>query len=163
MDANETLRREVGATWFGVGLPADALDRLAALGHLRDVEPGTVLLTEGTPTPELVLLLHGRARVAEREPGREELTLMTVEAGDIVGWSVLLAPMPATATVTAIEASRVAAFPGAALRAQLAVDPVLSAAIHRQALDAVARRLLATRQQLMDMYRPGGPRHGGAA
>lgn len=163
MDANETLRREVGATWFGAGLPADALARLVALGDVREIEPGTQVLAEGTPTPELVLLLRGRARVTEREPGREELTLMTVEAGDIVGWSVLLSPMPATATVTAIEPCWLIAFPGTALRAQLAIDPVLSAAVHRQALDAVARRLLATRQQLMDMYRPGGPRHGGAA
>lgn len=85
---------------------------------------------------------------------------MTVEAGDIVGWSVLLSPLAATATVTAAEACRLVGFPGLELHGALAADPVLSAAVHRQALDAVARRLLATRQQLMDMYRADGPRHG---
>jgi CRP-like cAMP-binding protein len=106
---------------------------------------------EGTPPTELDLIVSGRVGVTAREPGRGDVTLMTVEPGDIVGWSVLLTHLAATATVRVIEPSRLIAFPGDALRATLALDPVLSAAIHRQALDAVARRLLATRHQLIDL------------
>lgn len=145
------VRDAIGGTWFGGGLPADSLDRLAALGVLRQASPGEVLLREGTPAQELDLVLAGRVGVTSREPGRGEVVLMTVEPGDIVGWSVLLAPLPATATVRAIDHTRLVAFPGRELRAMLATDPVLSAAVHRQALDAVARRLLATRHQLLDL------------
>jgi CRP/FNR family cyclic AMP-dependent transcriptional regulator len=81
------------------------------------------------------------------------MTLMTVERGDIFGWSVLLAPYRATSTVTVVEHARIAAFPGTALRTALRHDTALAAATYRQVLEAVARRLLATRQQLLDVYR----------
>lgn len=159
MDTIPDLRQAIGATWFGGGIPAPSLQRLASLGRLRDVGPGEVLLVEGAPTVELDLILAGRVGVTAREPGRPDVTLMTVEPGDIVGWSVLLTDLPATATVRVMEATRLVAFPGHELRAALAADPVLSAAVHRQALDAVARRLLATRHQLLDLgatVTPGG-------
>jgi CRP/FNR family transcriptional regulator, cyclic AMP receptor protein len=151
METSPDLRQAIGATWFGAGIPAPSLERLASLGQLRDAEPGELLLVEGAPTTELDLILSGRVGVTEREPGRGEVTLMTVEPGDIVGWSVLLTHLSATATVRVIERTRLVAFPGEALRAVLAEDPVLAAAVHRQALDAVARRLLATRHQLLDL------------
>src|SRR6478609_6704231 len=103
MDTIPELAQAIGATWFGAGIPAPSLQRLAALGRLRDAEPGETLLIEGSPTTELDLLLSGRVGVTEREPGRGEVTLMTVEPGDIVGWSALLTHLPATATVSVIE------------------------------------------------------------
>jgi CRP-like cAMP-binding protein len=151
MDTIPDLRQAIGATWFGAGIPAPSLERLASLGRVRDLGPGELLLVEGARTTELDLILSGRVGVTEREPGRGEVTLMTVEPGDIVGWSVLLTHLAATATVRVVERTRLVAFPGEELRAALARDPVLSAAVHRQALDAVARRLLATRHQLLDL------------
>lgn len=151
MDTIRDLRQAIGATWFGAGIPAPSLERLASLGRLREAEPGEILMVEGAPTTELDLVLAGRVGVTAREPGRGEVTLMTVEPGDIVGWSVLLTPLPATATVRVIDRARLVTFPGEELRAALAADAVLSAAVHRQALDAVARRLLATRHQLLDL------------
>jgi CRP-like cAMP-binding protein len=151
MDTIPDLRQAIGATWFGAGIPAPSLERLASLGQLREAEPGELLLVEGAPTTELDLILSGRVGVTEREPGRGQVTLMTVEAGDIVGWSVLLAHLVATATVRVIEPTRLVAFPAERLRAALAEDPVLSAAVHHAALDALARRLMATRHQLLDL------------
>lgn len=151
MDTHVGLREAIGATWFGRALSADAREHLATLGQLREAEPGEVLLTEGGETRELDLLLRGRVAVTAHEPGQGTVTLMTVEPGDIVGWSVLLPPLPATATVRVVERATFVAFPGDALRAALATDPALSAAIHHQALDAVARRLSATRHQLLDL------------
>jgi thioredoxin reductase (NADPH) len=151
MDTIPDLRQAIGATWFGAGIPAPSLERLASLGQLREAEPGELLLVEGAPTTELDLILSGRVGVTEREPGRGQVTLMTVEAGDIVGWSVLLAHLVATATVRVIEPTRLVAFPAERLRGALAEDPVLSAAVHHAALDALARRLMATRHQLLDL------------
>lgn len=151
METTSDLRDAIASTWFGAGIPAASLDRLAALGRLRDAERGETLLTEGIPATELDLILSGMVSVTAREPGRGEVTLMTVEPGDIVGWSVLRSPMPATASVRVIERARLVAFDGDALRDALERDPELSAAVYRQALDAVARRLLAALHQLLDL------------
>jgi CRP-like cAMP-binding protein len=162
MDTTPDLRQAIGATWFGAGIPAPALDRLASLGRFRQAARGEAILTEGAPATELVLILSGMVGVTAREPGQGEVTLMTVEPGDIVGWSVLRPSMPSTASVRVLEPASLVVFPGEVLRDALARDPELSAAVHRQALDAVARRLLAALQQLMNLreYQGAGARGG---
>ncbi len=157
MDTQQDLREAISATWFGAGLPAASIDRLTAMGRARVAEPGEDLLVEGAPSGELVLVLTGRVGLSARDPGQGDITLMTVEPGDIVGWSALLAARPATATARVIERTRLVAFPRDELHAALQADPVLAAAVYRQALDAVARRLLATLDQLIETTRPTGP------
>ena len=46
-------------------------------------------------------------------------------------------------------------FDGAELNRALAADADLAAAIYERLLVSVARRLTATRTQLLDLYRPG--------
>jgi CRP/FNR family cyclic AMP-dependent transcriptional regulator len=150
MDTQD-LRQAIADTWFGAALPATSLDRLAALGRPREAEPGDTLLTEGAPSRELSLVLRGRVGVIAHDPGQGDITLMTIEPGDIVGWSTLLAARPATATARVIEHSTLVTFPREDLHAALEQDPSLAAAVYRQALDAVARRLLAALDQLIDL------------
>jgi CRP-like cAMP-binding protein len=144
---------EIHGSWFGSGLPRELVDRLSAMARVAEVPARTVLLREGDETHELGLVLEGRLVLSERIPGREPVTLMTVERGDIFGWSALLPPFRATSSVVTVEDSRIAGFPGPALRAALRSDVALAAAVYRQLFDAVARRLIATRQQLLDVYR----------
>jgi CRP-like cAMP-binding protein len=77
---------------------------------------------------------------------------MTVEPGDVVGWSALVPPYRATSTAVAVEPTRLLAFDGASLRKALQEDPALAATVYPRVLEAVARRLGATRHQLLDLY-----------
>jgi CRP-like cAMP-binding protein len=140
-------------TWFGAQIPAAVRDRLVTFGQVRQVTPGFMLLEEGAETRELGLVVTGRLGLTEHVPGRGRVTLLTVEPGDIYGWSVLVPPYRATSTVTAVEPSTVVTFSGPALRSALAADAELGRAVYRQVLEAVARRLVATRHQLVDDYR----------
>jgi CRP-like cAMP-binding protein len=151
MESTLDLRDAIASTWFGAGLPAASARRLAAIGRHIDAEPGETLLTEGQPASALHLVLEGRVGIVARLPGQGEATLMTIEPGDIVGWSALLAPMPATATARVIERARLVTFPRDGLRSALDGDPALAAVVYRQALDAVSRRLLAALHQLLDL------------
>jgi CRP-like cAMP-binding protein len=153
MNTESAVRHAVHRTWFGAPFPAAAAERLAALGVTRATSRGTVLLREGAETTELGLVLTGRLVLTEHVPGRGSVALLTVEEGDIYGWSALVPPYRATSTVTAVEPTTVVTFRGAPLRNALAADPELGSAVYRQVLEAVARRLVATRQQLLDDYR----------
>lgn len=151
----DDLVSRIDATWFGTGLSAATQARLAGLAHEIQAPAGTRLLREGDETRELGLLVRGRVALRDLVPGRGTVTLMTVEAGDIFGWSALIPPFRATSTVVAIDAIQVIAFDGAQLRAACRSDVVLAAAVYQQVLEAVARRLLATRSQLLDLYGAG--------
>ncbi len=153
MDALEHLAALIDATWFGEGLSPLSRTHLAAAAREYRAPAGTRLLREGDETRELSLLIHGRVALSEHVPGRGSVTLMTVEPGDIFGWTALVSPFLATSTVMATDAVHILAFDGAKLRAAIRADVELAAGVYEQVLEAVSRRLLATRQQLLDLYR----------
>jgi len=149
----DSIISAIDATWFGAGLSPASQARLADLAREFEAPARTRLLRETEETRELSLLLSGRVSLNQHVPGRGTVTLMTIEPGDVFGWSALIPPFRATSTVTAIEPVRVIAFDGPRLRATVRADCELAAGIYQQVLEAVVRRLLATRQQLLDVYR----------
>ena len=145
-----TLASGIEATWFGSGLPQGVRERLAATARAYEAPARTRLLREGDETGELSVLVEGRVALTEHVAGRGSVTLMTVEPGDVFGWSALIAPYRATSTVISLEPVQVIAFDGAALRQQVRADCQLAAGIYPKLLEALARRLGATRHQLLD-------------
>lgn len=147
-----SLASRIEATWFGAGLTAPSQERLASLAREYEAPARARLLREGDETRELSVLVRGRVALTEHVAGRGSVTLMTVEPGDVFGWSALISPFRATSTVTSLEPVKVIAFDGARLREAMRSDCELAAAINPKLLEALARRLLATRQQLLDLY-----------
>jgi CRP-like cAMP-binding protein len=147
-----TLVSEIEGTWFGSGLSGSIKERLAGMAREYEAPARTRLLREGDETRELSVLIEGRVALTEHVAGRGSVTLMTVEPGDIFGQSALVAPYRATSTVVSLDAVRVVAFDAAELREQIRSDCELTAGIYPKIAEALARRLEATRQQLLDLY-----------
>ncbi len=152
MTASGSLATRLGSTWFGGGLSSHARERLAALAELREVDPGAVLLREGADTERFGVLLGGLLALRVAVAGRGTATLMTVEPGDIFGWSAAVPPYRATSTVVALVASEVLLFEAGALRDLLREDEALVLTLYPRLLESVSRRLTATRTQLLDLY-----------
>lgn len=144
---------ELGAGWFGSGLSPHAVSRLAdCCASVRTFAAGDVILREGTDTETFGIVLGGRVALRLLVPERGAVTVMTVEPGDVLGWSALVPPYRATSTAVAVEPTRLLAFESAPLRKALQEDPALAATVYPRVLEAVARRLGATRHQLLDLY-----------
>jgi CRP-like cAMP-binding protein len=146
------LVAEIEATWFGSGLSRSNKESLAGMAREYEAPANARLLREGDDTRELSVLIEGRVALTEHVAGRGSVTLMTVEPGDVFGWSAIIAPFKATSTVVSLEPVRVIAFDGAALRDRVRSDCALAAGIYPKVLEALARRLSATRHQLLDLY-----------
>lgn len=142
----------LGSTWFGAELSPHARERLAEIGEVARVEPGAVLLREGTETERFGVLLSGLLSLRVAVAGRGRATLMTVEPGEVFGWSAVVPPYRATSTVVALEASSVIVFDAPRLRDLLRDDDALSLTLYPRLLVCVSRRLTATRNQLLDLY-----------
>src|SRR5215217_2350403 len=104
IDAEDPL---AGAALFN-GLTETQRARIATLVVHRDVEPGTVLVREGDPAGELLVIQQGSVDVTKRVAGAEhEQRIATLEAGATLGEMTLLDRAPRSATVRATTRARV--------------------------------------------------------
>ena len=152
MSDPSVLAEHIRATWFGSDLPDASLERLGAIAREYEAPARTRLLREGDDTKELSILVDGRIALTEHVAGRGSVTLMSAEPGDVFGWTAIIPPFRATATVVSLEPVKVIAVEADALRAELKADCVLAAGVYPRLAEALARRLEATRQQLLDLY-----------
>ncbi len=155
METN-ALATVLGDTWFGASLPPATRARLATLGRVVDLPEGSVVVQEGRPCDTLGILVSGRIALRLGLPGGGNRTILTVDPGDVFGWSAVLPPAIATSTGIAVVASQAIVFDGEVLRAALSADCELAGAVYQRLLVTVVRRLTATRVQLLDLYRPAG-------
>ena len=142
----------LNATWFAAGLAPEAQVRLARVARHYEAASGTRLLSEGELTTELGIVISGRVTLRTLVPERGSVPILTVEPGDIFGWSALVEPFRATSTVVAQGPVEVLALEAAGLRAAMAADCVLASALFPRMLQAMSRRLSATRLQLLDLF-----------
>lgn len=148
-----TLTTLLGDTWFGAALPVTARARLAMTGAVVGLQEGTVVIREGQPCDAMGIVLEGRIAIRLGLSPHPEQTILTIEHGDVFGWSASLPGAPASSTCVAVTPARVLLFEAVALRTALDADPELASVVYRQLLHCVARRLAATRLQLLDLYR----------
>jgi CRP/FNR family cyclic AMP-dependent transcriptional regulator len=97
-----------GPAGFLGRLTEDDRARLAAAGRERTFQPGDVLMTQGSPSDAIALLLTGAVRVAAVTPEGAEVTLSLRAAGDVLGTLGALTdpPAPRAATIVALVTSR---------------------------------------------------------
>lgn len=146
------LEDVLAATWLTYPLPVETRSRLAQLGELVPMSAGEVLMREGEPNDQLSIVLEGRVGLRMRIPERGQVTILTVEPGDVVGWSAVVPPYRATSTAIVLVDGELALFSGPALRAALEREPELAAEFYPLLLSTVARRLEGTRLQLLDLF-----------
>ena len=142
-------------TWLTADMKPAARLRLATLGALAEIPAGTTIVREGEPCLTLAAVINGRVALHMRVPGGADRTILTVQSGDVVGWSAVLAQPIATSTAVALVPTTAVEFDGGALRLAMASDCELAAAVLERLLVSVSRRLVATRVQLLDLYRAG--------
>jgi CRP-like cAMP-binding protein len=123
------------------GLEPEDLQRIAAFAIEHAYGPGEVLMREGDPSDELVVLVAGRVRVERAEPDGTTRFIRTYEAGEHIGELAVLRERPRAATVTAdTDGARGLVVPGAGLRGILRERPDAAMAM----LATLAERLSRT-------------------
>ncbi|MBI3752026.1 MAG: cyclic nucleotide-binding domain-containing protein [Chloroflexi bacterium] len=129
--------------------------KLAEIASALVFVTGEVILRDATPTPFLGLVESGRIGLRLAVPERGNQTVVTIEPGELVGWSALVAPYRATAEAVALEPTTIEAFDAARLRALLATDRDLAAELMPVVLSCVSDRLTSSWQQLLDLFSTG--------
>ncbi len=152
MDNEQAIISALNSTWFAAGLPPETQMRLAGLARFEEQPAGVELFHEGELNEDFSIVIEGRVALRMLVPDRGMVTILTVDPGDVLGWSSIVPPHRATSTAVTIEPIRVLVFDGTDIRNLLLSDYAFAATVYPRLLLAVSRRLTATRLQLLDLF-----------
>ena len=134
-------------------LPPGPRERLLGLVTRRELDAGSTFMHEGDITKWMSIIVRGRVALRLRVPERGAATILTLDPGDIVGWSAVVAPYRATTSAMTLEPTELATFEAEELRGILAADAEVAAAFLPRIMEAISARVAATRDQLLDLFR----------
>lgn len=150
---NDTnLRQALESSAFTAELSSEALGRLTGAAVRRRFMPASLVFREGDSSDAFYLVRHGHVALDMSIPARGTTRLLTVGPGEILAWSALLGNACMTATATAVDEVELLEFSGATLRQWCEADPSFGYQWMRQISAALAKRLLATRLQMLDLF-----------
>jgi signal transduction histidine kinase len=130
---------------FG-GLGDEELNRLVAMGEIRDLAPGTLLIREGDQADALYVILDGEMTVTKRS-GSAEIELARVGPGSLQGEIAALEGGRRLASVRAATTAEVLQIPVSAVRELLSAGPDVALAVIRTAVERLRSMELALRER----------------
>jgi CRP-like cAMP-binding protein len=137
---------------FFAGLGDEALTLLAGCARNVHVDADEYLFHEGDEAREFFLVRHGRVALEVHAPGPGRLVIETVDDGDVLGWSWLVAPHRMFTDARAVVPSSVTVLDGTCLREKCEADPALGYLVLQRVAGVMYQRLQAARVRLLDLY-----------
>lgn len=134
---------------------AEELDTVAGCGQNVHFEAGERLFREGETSNTFYVVRHGSVALETFVPARGALTIETIEAGEVIGWSWLFEPYRWHFDARALTPVRATAFDGACLRDKCEADPALGYVLMSRFAQVLIERLQWTRLRLLDLYGNG--------
>jgi len=134
------------------GLTDEELELISGCGsNVRFLE-GEFLFRDGEEAATFYLLRHGTVALEMFVPARGPVTIETLDAGEIVGWSWLFPPYRWHFDARAMTLVRATSFDGACLRAKCESDTRLGYDLMSRFAQIVIDRMQSTRLRLLDVY-----------
>jgi CRP-like cAMP-binding protein len=134
------------------GMDAERLQLLAGCAANVHFEPGEVLFREGDEANAFYVIRGGTVALEAFVPARGGMTIETIDAGEVVGWSWLFPPYRWHFDARALAPVRATAIDGACLRGKCDDDPALGYDLMQRFAQVMIERLQWTRLRLLDVY-----------
>jgi CRP/FNR family transcriptional regulator, cyclic AMP receptor protein len=148
----ETLQNILAEHPFTQGLEEPHLALLTGCAANVRFEAGRVIFREGEEANQFYLVREGNLAVELYAAERGAITVLTVGAGEVLGWSWLVPPYRWKFDARALEPTRAIALDGKCLRAKAEQDHDLGYELLKRVAHIMEERLQATRLQLLNVY-----------
>jgi CRP/FNR family transcriptional regulator, cyclic AMP receptor protein len=126
---------------------------LADQGHVLELNADETIFREGDRHPLVYWIVDGRVALSMSTGGTAPKLLLTLGSGDLLAWSAMLGGMRMTSTARTIVATRLLAFDANHLIALCQSNHDIGYHVMEHLARQLAARLLATRLQLLDLFR----------
>jgi CRP-like cAMP-binding protein len=138
---------------FARELADDQLTQLVACARLVRFGEGHLVFREGGDAAALYLILSGRIVLEQHIPGRGDVQLENLSAGDMLGLSWLFPGSHWLLDARAVEPTEALVLGATCVHARMNADAKLGFAIAKQVIHQLYRRLEHVRLQRLDVYR----------
>jgi len=148
----KTMEDLLGGHPFFAGLGADAMELIAGCASNVHFAEGEYVFSQGEDASRFYLIRRGKVALEIRSPEKGPLVIETIDEGEVLGWSWLVAPHRYffdARTVTPVSAT---ALDGACLRGKSEADPELGYQLLKRVTAEMYKRLQAARIRLLDLY-----------
>jgi CRP-like cAMP-binding protein len=122
----------------------DHVRLLTESAMVTQFEAETIIFHQGDIANRFYLIQHGRVNLETSSEGQKVLTLQTLGAGDVLGWSWLFAPYYWHFSARALEATEALFFYGTRLRESCELDPAFGYELMKRVAAVLMRRLQAS-------------------
>ncbi len=153
MSTPQSLVNQLAQVEFFAGMALPELELLARHAHAADHDTDEYLLQRGRPASGFYLITSGRVSL-ELDAPRGRLAVQTLGAGDVLGISWLIPPHTWQFSARAVKPVSTIFFDTAEIRQRAERDVVLHDDLMTRFMQLMAKRLHATRIQLLDLYQP---------
>ncbi|MHC5109973.1 MAG: Crp/Fnr family transcriptional regulator [Planctomycetota bacterium] len=134
------------------GIPGNFIDMLARTATEEHFEPKELIFSEGDDADKFFLVTKGLIAIEVFANGRGPVTIQTLGAGEILGWSWLAEPYKWHFDAQATSPTELIAFDAEIVRKALDDHPEFGFAMMKRFVPIIVQRLQATRLQLLDVY-----------
>jgi CRP-like cAMP-binding protein len=134
------------------GMHPKDLELISGCGSNVHFAEGDVLFRSGDPANAFYAIRDGAVAIELHVPQRGGVTIETVEAGEVIGWSWIFPPYRWQFDARALSPVRATSFDGACLRSKCEQDPELGYELMKRFARVFAERLRWTRLRLLDVY-----------
>lgn len=134
------------------GLAPERVALIAGCARTMHARAGEELFREGDAADVFYVVRSGAIALETHAPAGPPLTVETLHAGDVVGWSWLVPPYRWQFDGRVVEDVRGIGFDAACLRGKADADPALGYELLRRFSGLMLERLQATRLRLLDVY-----------
>ena len=139
-------------TGFLHGFAEDHLEKLAQFARLVAMPEGQVVFREGEPTANIYLVVSGNISLEICSPGIGCRRILTVGDGELLGLSPVLEQVRLTSTARTLTPVEMIEINAGQIVAMCEHDPRFGYIFMRRFALALAKRLNATRIQLLDVF-----------
>ena len=147
----QVLAKVLSKLHFSAQLPETVQERLASAAVVHRVAAGKVLFRENAQNEELMIIWTGQVALDMHVPGRENIRILSLGPGDVIGWSALLGGGRMTTSATALEETQIISFSAPALTAACESNHSFGYFLMNKVASSLAGRLLDMRKQLLDL------------
>ena len=137
---------------FFKGLRPEHLDTLVGCAANVRFSTGEFLFREGQRIDHFWVIREGKVAIEVFVPNKREVTIETVEGGEVLGWSWLFPPYRSRFDARALTSVRALSLDGACLRTKCEKDHDFGYEMLKRLAQVMERRVDATRMQLLDLY-----------
>ncbi|MBV9095888.1 MAG: cyclic nucleotide-binding domain-containing protein, partial [Streptosporangiaceae bacterium] len=142
----------LGGHPFFAGLGVDAMELIAGCASNVHFHDGDYIFREGEGANRFYVIRRGRVALEIRSPGQGPLLIDTVDEGEVLGWSWLVAPHRYFFDARAVTPVGATALDGACLRGKCEADPELGYELLKRVTAELYKRLQSSRIRLLDLY-----------